>query len=63
MNVCKYEFIYDAKCSEILIFKLFPNGIIFIDSNLSLHQMLNKSIRLGHSDPKPDQKEITRHLN
>ena len=63
MNVCKYEFIYDAKCSEILIFKLFPNGFIFIDSNLSLHQMLNKSIKLGHNDPRPDQKEITRHLN
>ena len=62
MNVCKYEFMY-AKCSETLIFKLFPNGIIFINSSFYLHQMLNKSIRLGHSDPKPDQKEITRHLN
>ena len=53
-----YEFMY-AKCSEILIFKLFPNGIIFIDFNFHLHQMLDKSIRLGHSDPKPDQKGIT----
>ena len=26
MNVCKYEFIYDAKCSEILISKLFRMG-------------------------------------
>ena len=58
MNVCMYEFMY-AKCSEILISKLFPNGIIFIDSSFYLHQMLNKSIKLGHSDPKPDQKEIT----
>ena len=63
MNVCKYEFIDDAKCSEILISKIFPNGIIFIDSSFYLHQMLNKSIRLGHSDSKPNQKEITRHLN
>ena len=63
MNVCKYEFIYDAKCSEILISKLFSNGIIFIDFNFHLHQMLNKNIKLGHNDPKPDQKEITRYLN
>ena len=48
-----------AKCSEILIFKLFPNGIIFIDSSFYLHHISNKSIRLGHSDPKPDQKDIT----
>ena len=58
MDVCMYEFMY-AKCSEILISKLFPNGIIFIDFNFHLHQMLNKSIRLGHRDPKPDQKGIT----
>ena len=59
MNVCEYEFIYDAKCSETLIFKLFPNGIIFVDSSFYLHQMLNKSIKLGHSDPKLNQKDIT----
>ena len=59
MNMYKNEFIYDAKCNEILISKLFPNGIIFIDFNFHLHQMLNKSIRLGHSDPKPNQKDIT----
>ena len=58
MNVCMYEFMY-AKCSEILISKLFPNGIIFIDSSFYLHQLLNKSIRLGHNDPKLDQKDIT----
>ena len=58
MNVCMYEFMY-AKCSEILIFKLSPNRIIFIDFNFHLHRMLNKSIKLGHSDPKSDQKDIT----
>ena len=63
MNVCKYEFIYDAKCSEILISKLFPNRIIFIDFNFHLHQILNKSIRLGHSNPKPDPKETSDLLN
>ena len=59
MNVCMYEFMRDAKCSKILISKLFPNGIIFIDSNFYLHWMLNKSIKLGHSNPKLDQKDIT----
>ena len=33
MNVGMYEFMY-AKCSETLISKLFPNGIIFIDFKL-----------------------------
>ena len=55
MNICMYEFMY-VKCSETLIFKLFPNEIIFIDSSFYLHQFLNKSIRLGHSGPKLDQK-------
>ena len=63
MNVCKYEFIYDAKFSEILISKLFSNGIIFIDSSFYLHQILKKSIRLGHSDPKLDPKEASGLLN
>ena len=63
MNVCTYEFMYDAKCSEILIFKLFPNGIIFINSSFYLHQILNKSIKLGHSDPKPDKKKASGLLN
>ena len=45
MNVCMYEIMY-AKCSEILISKLFPNGIIFIDFNFHLHQMLNKTSSL-----------------
>ena len=61
MNVCMYEFIHDVKCSEILIFKLFLNGIIFIDSKLSFTSdlsILYKSIRLGYIDLKPDQKEI-----
>ena len=58
MNVCMYEIMY-ANCSETLIFKLFPNWIVFIDFNFHSHQMLDKSIRLGHNDPKPDQKEIT----
>ena len=55
MNAC----MYDAKCSEILVSKLFLNGVIFIDLKLSFTSNLNKSIRLGHSDPKLDQKEIT----
>ena len=59
MNVCMYEFIYDAKCSEILISKLFPNKIIFIDFKLLITSDLNKSIKLGHSNPKLDQKDIT----
>ena len=62
MNVCMYEFMY-AKCSETLIFKLLPNGIIFIDFNFHLHQILNKSFRLGHSNPKPDPKETSGLLN
>ena len=45
INVCMYEFMY-AKCSAILISKLFPNGIIFIDFNFHLHQMLNKTSSL-----------------
>ena len=56
MNVCTYEFMYDAKCSEILISKLFSNEIIFIDFNFYLHQILNKSFSLGHGNPKPNQK-------
>ena len=63
MNAYMYEFMYDAKCNEILISKLFPNGIIFIDSSFHLHQILNKSISLGRNDPKPDKKELTCHLN
>ena len=59
MNAYMCEFMYDAECSEILVFKLFPNGIIFISLSFHLHQILNKSIRLGRSDPKSDQKEIT----
>ena len=58
MIVCMYEFMY-AKCSEILISKLFPNGIISIDLSFYLHQILNKSIRLGHNNPKPDKKETS----
>ena len=58
MIVCMYEFMY-AKYSKILISKVFLNGIIFIDSSRYLHQTLNKSFRLGHSNPKPNQKDIT----
>ena len=58
MNVCMFEFMY-AKCSEILIFKLFPNGIIFIDFKLLFTSDLEQNIKLGYSDPKPDQKDIT----
>ena len=58
MNVCMYEFMY-VKCSDILISKLFSKRIIFIDSSFYLYQILNKSDKLGHNDPKPDQKKIT----
>ena len=58
MNACMYEFMY-AKCSEILISKLFPNGIIFIDSSFIYIRSLTKVSSLDTVILSRIKKDIT----